>query len=48
METLDKEYKKNDPVLRAIKVAIAEKAISDGIIETGFDLISLNLAVMER
>lgn len=38
METLDKEYKKNDPVLRAIKVAIAEKAISDGIIETGFDL----------
>lgn len=37
MERLDKEYKKNDSVLSAIKVAIAEKALSDGIVENGFD-----------
>lgn len=37
MERLDKEYKKNDSVLSAIKVAIAEKALSDGIVEDGFD-----------
>lgn len=37
METLDKEYKKNDSVLSAIKVAIAEKSISDGIVEPGSD-----------